>query len=181
MENLIKITIDWILRVTGIITYIFLIFKIFYNKEYIDNVKIKKINIDNTDFLNKEFHFIRTYEHRTSKTYTDLFLFYPKNTDIKEIEFFSLKYDKKLSEDKLLHKEKNLIHNHCLIIKTIVPETIPDLKIKWKTGRGEIGEYIFYYNGYNGNVDIASYKYKLTLKRKIFTILKFIDKINIFN
>ena len=172
MEKIITITIDWILRITGIITYIFLIFKIFYNKEYIDNVKIKKININNTSFLNKEFHFIRTYEHRTSKTYTDIFLFYPENTDIKEIEFFSLKYDKKLSEDKLLHKEKNLINNHCLIIKTIVPETIPDLKIKWKTSRGEIGEYIFRYNGYNGNVDSSSYKYKLTLKRKIFAILK---------
>ena len=54
----------------------------------------------------------------------------------------------------------------------MVPETIPNLKIKWETSKGEIGEYTFNYNGYNGNVDISSYKYKLTFKRKILSILK---------
>ena len=48
----------------------------------------------------------------------------------------------------------------------MVPETIPNLKIKWETSKGEIGEYTFNYNGYNGNVDISSYKYKLTFKKK---------------
>jgi len=94
------------------------------------------------------------------------------NIDIKKIEVFSLKFDEKLIEDELLYTKNNLINNYSLLIKTIVPETIPNLKVKWETSKGELGEYTFNNNGYNGNVDISSYKYKLTFKRKILSIFK---------
>lgn len=57
------------------------------------------------------------------------------------------------------------------MIHTNIPDTVPQLIMKWETVNGEIGEYTFQFNGYNGNTNISNYKYKLTLKRKILTIL----------
>ncbi len=172
--SILTLSIDWFFRIVQIVTFIVLILKISYydNKEYIDNVRIEKINPDNLEKLNSRFHYINEYEHIINEFHTDLFLIYPKNVDIKKIEVFSLKFDGQLIEDKLLYTKNNLKNNYSLLIKTMVPETIPNLKIKWETSKGEIGEYTFYYNGYNGNVDISSYKYKLTFKRKILSILK---------
>ena len=166
--SILALSIDWFFRIVQIVTFIVLILKISYydNKEYIDNVRIEKINPDNLDKLNSRFHYINEYEHVINEFHTDLFLIYPKNIDIKKIEVFSLKFDGQLIEDKLLYTKNNLRNNYSLLIKTMVPETIPNLKIKWETSKGEIGEYTFNYNGYNGNVDISSYKYKLTFKKK---------------
>ena len=55
-------------------------------------------------------------------------------------------------------------------LHTNLPENMPSLRMKWKTSQGEIGEYTFYSNMYNGNVNISSFKYKLTLKRKILAL-----------
>ena len=170
--SILTLSIDWFLRIVQIITFIVLILKINHYDNYIDNVRIKKINPDNLEELNSEFHYIYEYEHIINKAHTDLFLIYPKNVDIKKIEVFSLKFDEKLIEDELLYTKNNLINNYSLLIKTIVPETIPNLKVKWETSKGELGEYTFNNNGYNGNVDISSYKYKLTFKRKILSIFK---------
>ena len=166
--SILALSIDWFFRIVQIVTFIVLILKISYydNKEYIDNVRIEKINPDNLEKLNSRFNYINEYEHVINEFQTDLFLIYPKNIDIKKIEVFSLKFDGQLIEDKLLYTKNNLRNNYSLLIKTMVPETIPNLKIKWETSKGEIGEYTFNYNGYNGNVDISSYKYKLTFKKK---------------
>lgn len=170
--SILTLSIDWFLRIVQIITFIVLILKINHYDNYIDNVRIKKINPDNLEELNSEFHYIYEYEHIINEAHTDLFLIYPKNVDIKKIEVFSLKFDEKLIEDELLYTKNNLINNYSLLIKTIVPETIPNLKVKWETSKGELGEYTFNNNGYNGIVDISSYKYKLTFKRKILSIFK---------
>ena len=170
--SILTLSIDWFLRIVQIITFIVLILKINHYDNYIDNVRIKKINPDNLEELNSEFHYIYEYEHIINEAHTDLFLIYPKNVDIKKIEVFSLKFDEKLIEDELLYTKNNLTNNYSLLIKTVVPEIIPNLKIKWETSKGELGEYTFNNNGDNGNVDISSYKYKLTFKRKILSIFK---------
>ena len=69
-----------------------------------------------------------------------------------------------------LHTVKNLKNYTCLLIHTNLPENMPSLRMKWKTSQGEIGEYTFYSNMYNGNVNISSFKYKLTLKRKLLAL-----------
>ena len=128
--SILTLSIDWFLRIVQIITFIVLILKINHYDNYIDNVRIKKINPDNLEELNSEFHYIYEYEHIINEAHTDLFLIYPKNVDIKKIEVFSLKFDEKLIEDELLYTKNNLINNYSLLIKTIVPETIPNLKVK---------------------------------------------------
>lgn len=166
----ITIIIDWILRIVQIITFIGVIVKIsFINSEYVNNVEIQSITPFKFDRLHDRFHFIREYNHTPNKDSTNHFLFYPKDVDIKKIDFFSLSFQNKLVETKLDTVE-DLKNNTCLIIHTSLPDTIPNLKIRWETSRGEIGEYTFTFNGYNGNTNISSYKYKLTVKRKLMLI-----------
>lgn len=82
--SILTLSIDWFLRIVQIITFIVLILKINHYDNYIDNVRIKKINPDNLEELNSEFHYIYEYEHIINKAHTDLFLIYPKNVDIKK-------------------------------------------------------------------------------------------------
>ncbi|HCN74094.1 hypothetical protein ACWN83_07745 [Pseudolactococcus plantarum] len=60
--------------------------------------------------------------------------------------------------------------NACAFKMTFIG-TVPTLKVKWETTLGEKGEYIFNMNGFNGNVNMTSYKYKLSFKGFIFKIL----------
>ena len=84
--SILTLSIDWFFRIMQIVTFIVLILKISYydNKEYIDNVRIEKINPDNLEKLNSRFHYINEYEHVINEFHTDLFLIYPKNVDIKK-------------------------------------------------------------------------------------------------
>jgi len=66
--------------------------------------------------------------------------------------------------------KKNVRNHTCIVISTILPEGAPHLRVRWETSNGEIGEYTFYYNGFNGNSDMFSYRYKYTLKRKLMCI-----------
>ena len=61
--SILTLSIDWFLRIVQIITFIVLILKINHYDNYIDNVRIKKINPDNLEELNSEFHYIYEYEH----------------------------------------------------------------------------------------------------------------------
>ena len=75
---------------------------------------------------------------------------------------------KKLREFKLLKV------NNGILVKTIVPEGIPSLKVSWRSEYGLKGEYIFYYNGFNGNIDLNNYEYNYTFitKLRVFLGLK---------
>lgn len=164
------ILIDWILRIIQIITFIGVIIKIsFQNEEYIDNVEIKSITPMEFDPLHSQFHLISEFNHETNENSTNHYLFYPKNVDIKKVDFFSLSYEQDFIEEKIFTLE-NLKNETCLVIHTSLPGVIPNLRMKWETSKGELGEYTFYVNGYNGNTNISSYKYKLTFRRKILAV-----------
>ncbi|MFV8044119.1 hypothetical protein ACMZ6Y_02200 [Streptococcus pluranimalium] len=165
------IIIDWILRIVQIATFIGVIIKVsFKGSGYVNNVEIQSIIPLQFDRLHDRFHFIREFNHTSNEDSTNHFLFYPKDVDIKKIEFLSLSFENKLVETKLDTVEE-LKNNTCLIIHTSLPGTIPNLRIRWETSLGEIGEYTFTLNGYNGNTNISSYKYKLTTKRKLMLVL----------
>lgn len=171
--------IDWILRILQILTFLGLMIKIgFKNEEYINNVEIKSLSPMQFDPLHNHFHFIYEYNHRSNLDSMNHYLFYPKGVDIKKIDFFSLSYDmkkyKKYNEkgfsEKKIYSIKNIKNKTCLLIHTNLPEIIPNLRMRWMTSSGEIGEYTFQTNGYNGYTDISEYKYRLTWKRKIFQV-----------
>ena len=166
--------IDWLLRILQIATFIAVIIKItFQNKVYINNIEIKEIKPFEFESLHTNFHYIHEFTHNISSKPFNHLIFYPKEVDIEIVEFYSLIYDSKsnrLVDNDKLHTVKNLKNYTCLLIHTNLPENMPSLRMKWKTSQGEIGEYTFYSNMYNGNVNISSFKYKLTLKRKLLAL-----------
>jgi len=165
--------IDWILRILQIITFIGVILKLTFNQNYYsDNVSLEKIKLEDFDSLNSRFEFIHEYDYIKDEPHVNYFLLYPKNVDIKKLDFIDISYGKNCKEIEKLRDSKINIRNHtCIVISTILPEGAPFFKVKWETSTGEIGEYVFRYNGFNGNSDSPSYKTKLTIKRKILMIL----------
>ena len=166
--------IDWLLRILQTSTFIGVILKIsFQNKAYINNIEIQVIKPIEFDSLHTRFHHIYEFKHDENDKHSNHLIFYPKEVDIEIVEFYSLIYDSKsnrLVDNDKLHTVKNLKNYTCLLIHTNLPENMPSLRMKWKTSQGEIGEYTFYSNMYNGNVNISSFKYKLTLKRKLLAL-----------
>ena len=159
--------IDWLLRIIQISTFIGVILKIsFQNKAYINNIEIQAIKPIEFDSLHTRFHHIYEFKHNKNDKHYNHLIFYPKEVDIEIIEFYSLIYDSK--SNRLIVQDK--IHT-SLLIHTNLPENMPSLRMKWKTSQGQIGEYTFYSNMYNGNINISSFKYKLTLKRKLLAML----------
>lgn len=165
--------IDWFLRILQIVTFIGVILKVIYTKNYYcDNVSVEKIEPKDIDTLNSHFRFIQRYDYTKEQSYGDYFLLYPKKVDIVKLDFIDISYDEHMNEIEALRETSTKISNHtCIVIRTILPEGPPFFKVRWETSTGEIGEYDFTYNGFNGNVDSHSYKSNLTLKRKIMMIL----------
>lgn len=165
--------IDWFLRILQIVTFIGVIFKVIYTKNYYcDNVSVEKIEPKDIDTLNSHFRFIQRYDYTKEQSYGDYLLLYPKNVDIVKLDFIDISYDEDMNEIEDLRETRTKIWNHtCIVIHTILPEGPPFFKVRWETSTGEIGEYTFTYNGFNGNVDSHSYKADLTLIRKIMMIL----------
>ena len=54
-----------------------------------------------------------------------------------------------------------------LIINLSIIGTVPHHMIRWETTSGEIGEYVFQMNGFNGNMDFIEYKYKYSIIGKL--------------
>ena len=171
--------IDWILRIIQITTFLGVVFKISFKKnEYSTNVRIERINKNQFASLNDKFTFIHTYEHIKNQNYIDYFILYPRGVDLINLQFFELEYKnnnffrKTFKENKKeIHSIKNVKDNTCVLISTLLPEGCPNFCIKWKTSNGEVGTHIFNYNGFNGNSNMNSYKYKLTFLKKIQLIL----------
>lgn len=161
--------VDWFLRIVQIMSFIGLILKISFQTGYIDNVGVEAIEEPDSVINDKRFHRVDNYEHTENPI--NYFLFYPKGTDIKWLDFYSLRYDNEGNELAKFLNRREYIRNHtALLIRTTIMGVTPILKLKWETNSGELGEYTVQFNGFNGNTDIKSYKYKLTWKRKILSI-----------
>ncbi|WP_455224551.1 hypothetical protein [Granulicatella sp.] len=171
--------IDWILRIIQIMTFIGVVCKVSFKKnEYSTNVRIERIEKNQFDSLNEKFTFIHSYEHVKNQKYIDYFILYPRGVDLVKVQFMKLDYKevnffkRTFKEIKTeVHSIKNIKDNTCVLISTVLPEVCPNLCIKWQTSNGELGSYIFHYNGFNGNTNMNSFKYKLTFWKKIQLIL----------
>lgn len=164
--------IDWTLRFLQIITFLCLIIKVTFtrNNSYTDNLKVEMVKKTYNLISDKRFHIVLNYKH--IKDGPNFFLIYPFNTDIRYIKFYEIEFIEinKSFKEKLVHRIDGLKNNFALVVQTSVPDNIPILKMTWETINGEIGEYIFRFNGFNGNTNMSSYQYNLTWKRKILSI-----------
>lgn len=168
INNLIYV-LEWIIRIFGILSIIGLVFaSLSPRKEYIANIMIKKIEkLEEMD--NMGLHYYHYYEHENNQN-SELYAIIPLGIDFKEVRFYEVDYDEnkeELYEKEILEKYNNIVNYHAIVIKTVIPEGIPQLKVKWKTNNGMCGEHLFSYNGFNGNNDINCYKYKRTLIERI--------------
>lgn len=170
------IIVDWVLRVSGLISLIGCIIAFLAPKrEYISDIEIKQIK-DISDMNKLKLKHYDVFE-MTNEDYATLFAVMPNGTDLKNVTFYELEYDEredKLVEKKKLKEFKSLKNGYGIIVKIILPEGIPNFKIMWKSSYGLKGEYVFQYNGFNGNSDLCNYHYRYTLigKLRVFLGLK---------
>lgn len=157
--------IDWFLRIVQILTFIGILIKTSNKNEYVDNVKLEEVSYQdiNSIYCNKKFHMVFSFgnaEHETNH-----YLFYPVGTDLKKVSIYSIKdnikYDQKLETFRGINNGRGLIINLSII------GTVPHHMIRWETTSGEIGEYVFQMNGFNGNMDFSEYKYKYSIIGKL--------------
>ena len=91
--------IDWFLRILQIVTFIGVIFKVIYTKNYYcDNVSVEKIEPKDIDTLNSHFRFIQRYDYTKEQSYGDYLILYPKNVDIVKLDFIDISYDEDMNE-----------------------------------------------------------------------------------
>lgn len=156
--------IDWILRILGISAFIGIFCKAKFSKYYIDNVKI--ISIDSLDDIEKKIKSVT--ESRILNDGLNKFIIFPDKIDILQLKFFTLTEDG--HKDTLIEEIPIIQESHAFSFEITLIGTVPHNKIEWKTSLGEKGEFVFNMNGYNGNIDMTSYKYKLSLKGLLFKI-----------
>ncbi len=162
---------DWLIKIFEIISIIVCFISLITKKdEYISNITIKHIN-DNSELDSLSLHY---FDEFNEKNGIDYFIIYPKNTNFKNVTFYSLTYDMKKNkfDEKLIRTYSNITYGTGILILTTVPEGIPHLKVKWCTQEELTGEYIFDYNGYNGYTDIDSYCYHYSIIAKIKLFFK---------
>ncbi|MEI4309886.1 hypothetical protein [Streptococcus suis] len=159
--------IDWFFRIIQIATFIILIVKVNVHKGYIDNVQL--IEIDDLQKIdeNNELRFYRSFGNFENTC--NHFLFRPIGTDLKKVEIYSL--DEEQNKSKLLEKYKDLNNGSALLINIDIMGIMPHHMITWVTDNGEKGEYIFHMNGFNGNMNFRSYRYKYTILGRMRKIL----------
>lgn len=161
--------IDWFLRVLQILTFVVLCLQISKKDRYSHNVKIEEVKKEDLNDLNQKFRMIYDFKHIFNGFH--YFTCYPDNVDLKKVDIFELYYENNGFKERKLKTYHTILNGESLIIQTSVPCGPPNLRIKWTTNMGEKGEFTFFYNGFNGNLDMKAYKYKRTFKRIIEDLL----------
>ncbi|WP_162011112.1 hypothetical protein [Streptococcus sp. S784/96/1] len=121
--------IDCFLRILQILTFLGVILRVSIQRGYSSNVKIEDVTRKNeSDYYNK-FRFIDNYKHTDQGI--EKFLIYPVETDIKKLDFYSLKYKKQKLVGIKIGTNRNIESNTAILLETLLPEGVPSLKIKW--------------------------------------------------
>jgi len=165
-------TIDWILRITGLISIILVVLSaILSRNEHISNFKIKFLGNSDKNYENEISKDVKYYdEYIDEEVKGELTLFTPNGCDIKYLKIYSLEWINKKNKLKIkecLKTYRNIKYDKGILLDIYFPEGIPNRKIEWKADYGVKGEHIFGYNGFNGNVDIVIYNYKFGLLNKL--------------
>ncbi|HEM3474390.1 TPA: hypothetical protein U1B24_001039 [Streptococcus suis] len=173
MDNFqnVEVYIDWVLRILQILSIFILIIKISFNKSNIvDNVNILQLH------THEQIEEIKLRYYETCKIGNlsgEKFLIIPRGVDLQKIEFYELSYNEKknIFKKKRILKKENIQSGTGIILDTLVPCGIPNLRVRWQTSTGEIGEHTFHYNGFNGFQDMIEYKAKFSFWRKVMIFL----------
>ena len=140
-----------ILEITASILAIFIFLLLIISK----CIQYHKVNMkDKTvirNYINGEF-----YSHQiTLNEGNDSLIIYNNEENIFDIEFYKLSYD--FNTNKYIRYSKfnvpnikKLVKGEPIVIKTNIPDVIPDLEVCWKTIAGEKISVIVYYNGRDG-------------------------------
>ena len=122
--------------------------------------------------MNLDLHFFEVFNVNPCME-GQYFVIYHVNADIKELRIIEVEYNgRRLVNKKVLKTYKDITNNRGVVINTIVPDTIPFIKIEWNMGKGLKGEYPISFNGFNGNTNIVSYRYENNILRVINRIFK---------
>lgn len=91
---------------------------------------------------------------------------------ISNIRFYLLEYkNDQLLENSLIKTVDQLLETQTLVIETVVPEGVPNIKMKWITKNYVEGEFIISYDGKNGGIyNNATYKH--TFRSILMSLLK---------
>lgn len=94
----------------------------------------------------------------TDRNGTNEYTFLNANFDLDKLELIGLDYkDDNLVETEVI-KEFQLKKDDKILLNLVYPEGIPMCKLRWEVD-GETEEYIFSYDGRDGNEGVAQYKY----------------------
>lgn len=92
--------------------------------------------------------------------------------NMSNIRFYLVEYkNDKFVENALIKKIDNVTTNQTLVIQSVVPEGVPNLKIKWYNKDYLEGELIISYDGKNGGIHNNS-TYKQTFRSVLVSLLK---------
>ena len=155
MTNILEI----ITSILAIFTFLLLIIS--------KSIQYHKVNMkDKTvirSYIKGEF-----YSHQiTLNEGSNSLIIYNNEENIFDIEFYKLSYD--FNTNKYIRGNKHnvpnikkLVKGEPLVIKTNIPDIIPDLEICWKTIAGEKISVVVYYNGRDG-LTLSTIKYQKSL------------------
>lgn len=157
------VIIDWILRITGLVSIIFSVISFLASrKEHISNVEVKFLGYDNNEPSESGLKYYEVFKDDTDNNeYT---LFRPIGCEAKYLKVYDVQWNSKknrLENGSCLATYKNIGHDKGVLLNIYYAEGIPSRKIEWKTDYGMKGEHYFGNNGFNGVVDVTCYKYRL--------------------
>lgn len=160
--------IDWILRITGILTLIKIICNFIFNKkQWNDYVKIKRV-YDYEKYLDDYKHVYSYGEDLEETTIVEGNVF-----PIKKINIYDTKYEnKKLKKSKLIYSHKNLLPGEALFLNRYYSCGIPNCIIEIVTYDYGKASIVLSENGVNGNVNYENgIQYKYNFFSKIYSLI----------
>lgn len=160
--------IDWILRLTGLASFIYFVFSLFlHKKEYSTNIKITRVL--NIDELPPTDSYIRFDD---PNIYGEYVLFEPQDCIFRKVKYCSTKVSwNRVVQDKCIAQFRNITPSNGLIINTYFSCGIPSRMIKWYGDGGIKGTYLLSENGKDGNVDMRHYIYQFGMIQNLRKIL----------
>lgn len=154
--------IDWILRITGLMSIIVVIISFICSREeHFSNVEIKLLGCDQREPNEDGLKYFEVFtDENPNNEYT---LFRPIGCDVKYLKVYEVIWNEKknkLENKRCIATYNDIGHDKGILLNINYSEGIPARRIVWEADYGIKGEHLFGYNGFNGVVDVTCYKYK---------------------
>ena len=160
--------IDWVLRITGLLTLIFGFVSLFINHYEFDvNVYVDRINkLDLGKYKN-------AFEYKDEDTNGEYLLFLPQgNTNFKKVKYCEFIFTgKKFKGRNVIKCFKNINCANGIILNTYYPCGASSKMIEWEADYGVKGTYILAENGKDGDVKHGNFFYKYNLIANVRKII----------